>query len=1388
MLNMTIHIQYLKTKIDKKNKSWKKIINRLEKTLKNNTNHPAQLYYDLGFSFCKLKKWSQAVPYLEIATLKKPKNISWRYRLALSLENSGKKNEAKKIIADTVIENDNNPEQHYKSGILLLGYSRPIDAEHSFRKASLLDDKNYKYHLFIAIALSKQGKGKSWQAIKAYENALALNPKAAEIHYSLGISHEHMRNYPVASLYYLKAIFLSKKYKNSNNLKEHLEKIKTSLQNKKNEQLSRDIILTSKNDILLDPVVAEDKIREAIKLTPNNPDLYLSLANALEVQGESKYWQEIETLEKAISLQENNAKQFFRMGVLREKMRNFPMAKNNYEQAILKGLKSSELFYRLGYCHEMAGDKKSAENAYSEAIILDSELKSKKFGIGVFHNKFGKKDLAISAFQEESRKNNDNAELFYKLGMAYDRSYQWSNAKKAYKRALKIDNSIIALHFRLGFVYERLGSFSEASESYSIAASKRNRHTPYWYYRLGYSLNKCGKFKDSCDAFIKYHNDLDIFFFQKKQSKSTFDFINSAINDIQENNYSKAELTLTQSINRRGSDYSTFYFLLGLALFKQNKFEDASNSFLRIKVLQEAHGVSDKGYLEKDNIRITSDYNHFYQNSVVRNDLIVYESFQGASISCNPFALFKSMVELDDFKEYNHIWLLNSYESIPDELRGLSNVDFVLRDSDRYYECLSTAKILINNSTFPSYFVKKPGQVYINTWHGTPLKFLGRDMKGRFLEHKNFTRNILQSDILVSPNKFTSDVFVNKHDIRGIYSGQLLETGYPRIDLTLNITKERKSELLSKLGFEKNKKVIFYAPTWRGTHGNVDFDSDKLKSDLDILTKIEDVSIAFRGHSLVEEQLSTVELDNVIILPKWVDTNEFLGCIDILITDYSSVFFDFYSANKPVVYYAYDLEEYSTERGMYFDINTLPGDVCEDIESLSSTVKNLVSGEQLLKNSSLLPDLGFNDYDDGNASKRVIDAIKEKLRNLEGKLTSVKKRSSYSKSYLFYTGPFMRNGITTSFINLANTLVKNGHTVSVAVDVNAISKDQDRLEQIAKLSPDVNIIGRVGGLNFSLEERYIHAERNREHILLNSEMNEKWNTSWRNEFKRIFGGAKFDVIVNFEGYTNFWASLFSSLKDYPVTIFQHNDMHGEYSQKYPYLLGVFNCYNNYKSVISVSKETRDLNCKNISEIAKVPKDKFAYSENLLNLDTIFDLSSDSIDEEDKHIFNGQGPVFINIGRLSLEKDHAKLLYAFKKTLDVTPTSKLIILGEGALKFDLLNLMSELGIEKSVFFLGHKFNPYPYLNNANCFVLSSNHEGQPMTLLESLTLGKDVIATSIAGNNSVLKLINEVGVENSIEGLAKALIDYSINGKKQQSFDFVNYQNKALESFIKNTGR
>nr|WP_272887716.1 glycosyltransferase [Campylobacter lanienae] len=166
-------------------------------------------------------------------------------------------------------------------------------------------------------------------------------------------------------------------------------------------------------------------------------------------------------------------------------------------------------------------------------------------------------------------------------------------------------------------------------------------------------------------------------------------------------------------------------------------------------------------------------------------------------------------------------------------------------------------------------------------------------------------------------------------------------------------------------------------------------------------------------------------------------------------------------------------------------------------------------------------------------------------------------------------------------------------------------------------------------------------------------------------------------------------------------------------------------------------------------------------------------------------FQNKFKVFINIARLSIEKDQEKLIYAFKDVYKEYPNTRLLILGDGPLREKLEKLIKKLKLQKSVFLLGRVYNPFPYLKRSDCFVMSSNHEGQPMTLLEALVLNKPVISTNFACAYDVL-CNGEYGVivENSMEFLTKAMKEFINSGMNSKPFDYINYCKNSMDDFYR----
>ncbi|MFB7304033.1 CDP-glycerol glycerophosphotransferase family protein [Heyndrickxia sporothermodurans] len=810
-----------------------------------------------------------------------------------------------------------------------------------------------------------------------------------------------------------------------------------------------------------------------------------------------------------------------------------------------------------------------------------------------------------------------------------------------------------------------------------------------------------------------------------------------------------------------------------------------------------------KKYRTNATFKRTVDYTSYYETLEIRENTILYESFHGKNMSCNPYALFKQLINDERFSDYNHVWVLNDLDNCPKEFLELPNVEFVAVNSDEYLQYLASCKYLINNTSFPPYFIKKEGQVYVNTWHGTPLKTLGKDMNGTIGQHKNLMRNFMQTDFIIAPNKFTADKIIDSHDLRGIYQGKVAETGYPRVDLVF----ENNKKVREQLGCTNNK-VILYAPTWRGEVGNVSGELNKLIEDTKML---EDklggqYTILLKVHSLMQQYIQDRKI-KLNIVPDNIDSNELLSIVDVLITDYSSIFFDFIVTKKPIIFYAYDQKEYQKERGFYLDLEDMPGPICRSIMSVIDEISNAQNYQVIYKDKMEYCLNTFLNLEDGKSTSRVIDTIfynDEKYTYMVG---------DNKTNILIYCGGFLNNGVTTSALNLLNNIDYEKYNVMV---VDKADFDEESMKNFSKLNKNVKKYYRVGSMNVLLEEvdsqNYLFKHGAEQFYRKGPKdyLDEEILNMYKREYKRMFGHSKFDIVIDFSGYVKFWTLLFAANSFNTKLIFQHNEMMEEYDKiidhKYKHkenLNVIFPVYNYFDYVVSVAKHTRNKNKRELEHLVLNSEEKMVYVHNSINykyvLDSLLLRKTMKIGDKEYYSFGNsenshpiQGPLvpdksvynFVTMGRLSPEKDQKKLINAFIECYKKNTNIELYIIGTGELESELSSLIYSSGLQEKVHLVRQLDNPFPLIQDCDCFVLPSNHEGQPMVLLECLILNKPIIATDIPGNRSVLE--NGYGeiVENSINGLVSGMEKVMNDNPSYKVFDYKKYNTEAMEMFYK----
>lgn len=390
---------------------------------------------------------------------------------------------------------------------------------------------------------------------------------------------------------------------------------------------------------------------------------------------------------------------------------------------------------------------------------------------------------------------------------------------------------------------------------------------------------------------------------------------------------------------------------------------------------------------------VATEYIRYSTTVSVNNRIVFYETMSGDRMNDSPLAMFEYLRSHPEYGTYLHVWSINDDSTVPEQHRNLDDVVFTRRGTASYAYFLACAGQVICNTTLPMYFCRRDRQKYLNTWHGIPYKALGKDMpRARFGGSTAASANLLKATHVISPCVFMTNAIASAYSMNGVSGALIGETGYPRIDLTLNVGSERQAKLRARIGLETDplntRPVVLYAPTWRWQGGETVVDTDQITKDLDALSAL-DAQLLYRGHhriaKLIEDQAIGEQASQILTPPPDINSNELLAVVDILVTDYSSIFFDFLPTGRPIVHNLYDMESYAESQGLYLEVDDLPGVVTRNREQLvdavlaaAASVRELPSGHDL-SNDPLqgkkyaLAQQRFWPHEDGHSSGRAVD-------------------------------------------------------------------------------------------------------------------------------------------------------------------------------------------------------------------------------------------------------------------------------------------------------------------------------------------------------------------------------------------------------------------------------
>lgn len=354
---------------------------------------------------------------------------------------------------------------------------------------------------------------------------------------------------------------------------------------------------------------------------------------------------------------------------------------------------------------------------------------------------------------------------------------------------------------------------------------------------------------------------------------------------------------------------------------------------------------------------------------------VLFEAFDGKVVGDSPLDIFNSLkISRPDLEFF---WTVKPGVTAPEGSVG------VKYGSREWLRVLATAKYLVNNSAFPWYFKKVSGQVYLQTWHGTPLKRLVRDIEAGKVSAQYLSTMRKEAgvwDYLISPSAYATKCFASAFGfpIKG-GKGKLLEVGYPRNDrlsAPADIRVEIRNRVRKQLGVKPQTQLVLYAPTWRDTNRNA-VGTLQTVNHIDAATKMpKGFQLMYRGHSMTHAAHNAKTANGAIDVTNYPDITDLYLAADVLITDYSSVMFDFAVTGKPMIFLTPDIEKYVAVRGFYFDfVGEAPGPICHTTAEVISALENINDVAKQYGKAYKAWQVKFTPLEDGKATARVIAEV-----------------------------------------------------------------------------------------------------------------------------------------------------------------------------------------------------------------------------------------------------------------------------------------------------------------------------------------------------------------------------------------------------------------------------
>lgn len=775
-------------------------------------------------------------------------------------------------------------------------------------------------------------------------------------------------------------------------------------------------------------------------------------------------------------------------------------------------------------------------------------------------------------------------------------------------------------------------------------------------------------------------------------------------------------------------------------------------------------------------------YRELWKEAPLDERAIVIESQQGRTANGNMFYVAKELLNnplYADFKVY-FVAQNGKREAVKRLLHAhdLDDLSIVIIRSPEYVKLLATAKYLVTDTSFPPFYIKKPGQIIWNTWHGTPLKTMGRRDEQEPHSLGNVQKNLALADFLSFPNEYTAQHMVEDYMLENLSNGTILFSGYPRN--TIFFDKDEAARIKNEL--DLNEKTVYaYMPTWRPLKNGVParFKSIGLMHNLlmidDLLSENELLLVSI--HPLDRKFVSFDCLKHIEEFPTQYETYEVLNACDALVTDYSSVLFDYAITGKKIVLFDYDRATYLKSRGTYFPLDDLPFPRVQSTESLMT---------ELRSPKSYADEEFLSEFCPFESAVATADQCKAVFLNDCSRLEHRKIKGNGKPNVLIYAGNLAQNGITKSLSSILSCVDLSKANFFLTFTSRSAKGNIGQLKDVPNA---VSYIPTMGKMNMNLIEKivqYLYEKRLAPFSVFANRTAEAYKT----DLRRLYGKVDFRSVIQFNGYDYKKIFLFSKA-NCTRAIYAHSDMQQEAAIRRNSRLDMLGyAYSEYDKVAVVSEDNVD----STKQIANGDANVLVVP-NIFDHERVLALSEEPIAFDEKTVSNmdlrqlkdllNRGKNLISIGRFSPEKQHRLLIEAFNEVWQEKEDLNLIIIGgvsRGSMYEETCDLAESLPCGKHVALIKQMKNPYSILKQCDGFILSSMYEGFGLVIIEADVLGVPVVSTAVQGPSGFIKKHGGTLVDNSLEGIKHGLELLAAGNAPCMNVDYEDYNKKAIEAF------